>query len=193
LRLAIGLGNPGPSHALTRHNLGFRVIETLSGRLNIALRAAAGPCLWGKGRLEPSAAGPDPFEIGLACPTTYMNESGRAVDFLWAKLSLSLNDLLVVCDDINLPPGKIRLRRGGSDGGHRGLASVIEWLDSSDFPRLRLGIGAPSEAEDLIEYVLEEFKPSEQALIDTMIEQAADAVISYFREGIETAMNRFNA
>ena len=186
MRLAIGLGNPGSSYILTRHNLGFRVIEILSHRLDIALGAADGPCLLGSGRL-------DDLPIGLACPTTYMNESGRAVDFLRTHLGLELSDLLIVCDDVNLPLGKIRFRRGGSDGGHRGLASAISWLASEEFPRLRLGIGAPREAEDLIEYVLEQFEPQEQASVETMIEGAADAVLSYFREGIETAMNRFNA
>ena len=186
MRLSIGLGNPGSSYTLTRHNLGFRVIEILSGRLDITLRTTVGPCLLGSGQL-------DDCPIGLACPTTYMNESGRAVDFLRTHLDLELNDLLVICDDVNLPPGKIRLRRGGSDGGHRGLASVISQLASEEFPRLRLGIGAPPETEDLIEYVLQEFAPSEQASVETMIEQAADAVLSYFRQGIETAMNRFNA
>jgi len=186
LRLAIGLGNPGSSYTLTRHNLGFRVIEVLSRRLNITLRATEGPCLWGSGPL-------DDLPVGLACPTTYMNDSGRAVDFLRVDLGLALSDLLVICDDANLPRGKIRLRRGGSDGGHRGLASVISQLASEEFPRLRLGIGAPPETEDLIEYVLEEFEQTEHALVDTMIEQAVDAVLAYFREGIETAMNRFNA
>jgi len=186
LRLAIGLGNPGSSYTFTRHNLGFRVIETLSHRLAITLRAIQGPCLCGDGQL-------DDLSVGLACPTTYMNESGRAVDFLRTHLSLALSDLLVVCDDVNLPLGKIRLRRGGSDGGHRGLASVISQLASEDFPRLRMGIGAPPETGDLIDYVLEEFEPTEQTLVDTMIEQAADAAVFFFRKGIETAMNRFNA
>ena len=193
MRLAIGLGNPGPSYHLTRHNLGFRVIEILSRRLDIALDACEGPCVLGQGFLDRARAVPDRLPVGLARSTTYMNDSGRAVDFLRAHLSLELSDLLVVCDDINLPLGKIRLRRGGSDGGHRGLASAIWWLASADFPRLRLGIGTPEETEDLIEYVLEEFEQSELALVDTMIEQAADAVLSFFREGIESAMNRFNA
>jgi PTH1 family peptidyl-tRNA hydrolase len=186
LRLAIGLGNPGSSYTFTRHNLGFRVIETLSRRLDIILRTTEGPCLLGTGRL-------DDLPVGLALPSTYMNESGRAVAFLRNDLNLVLSDLLVICDDVNLPRGKIRLRRGGSDGGHRGLASVITKLAAEDFPRLRLGIGAPPGTEDLIEYVLEEFEQPERESVDAMIEQAADTVLSYFREGIETAMNRFNA
>lgn len=193
MRLAIGLGNPGPSHRLTRHNLGFRVIELLSGRLKITLRPAEGPCLLGKARLDRSPAGWDDPEVGLARPTTYMNDSGRAAGFLRDHLGLQLSELLVVCDDVNLPLGKIRLRRGGSDGGHRGLASVISHLASEDFPRLRLGVGMPVNTEDLIEYVLQDFEPSERAPVEEMIERAAEAVLDYFREGIETAMNRFNA
>jgi len=189
----MGLGNPGSTYTLTRHNLGFRVIEILSGRLDIPLRAAQGPCVLGQGFLDRARAAPDRLPVGLARPTTYMNESGRAADFLRTHLGLELSDLLVVCDDVNLPLGKIRLRRGGSDGGHRGLASVIWWLAGGDFPRLRLGVGAPPETEDLIDYVLEEFETSEQAPVEEMIDRAADAAVAYFREGIETAMNRFNA
>lgn len=180
-------------YTLTRHNLGFRVIEILSDRLDITLRATEGPCVLGQGFVDRTRAVSDRLPAGLARPTTYMNESGRAADFLLTHLGLQLSDLLVVCDDVNLPLGKIRLRRGGSDGGHRGLASVIQWLAGEDFPRLRLGIGAPPEADDLIDYVLEAFEPQEQAPVEEMIEQAADAVLAYFREGIETAMNRFNA
>jgi len=185
LHLAIGLGNPGLPYAFTRHNLGYRVIETLSRRLAIALKATEGPCLLGTGHL-------DEAPVGLVRPTTYMNESGRAAAFLQGYLGLSLNELLVICDDVNLPLGKIRLRRGGSDGGHRGLASVISALSSADFPRLRLGIGPPGEGENLIDYVLEEFDQGEQPLVAEMVELAADAAGYYCREGIDSAMNRFN-
>jgi PTH1 family peptidyl-tRNA hydrolase len=186
LQLAIGLGNPGRRYALTRHNLGFRVIEVLSRRLVITLRLIQGPCLLGTGRL-------DHDRIGLAQPATYMNESGRAVAFLQDHLNLEPKELLVICDDVNLPLGKIRLRRGGSDGGHRGLASVIATLASTEFPRLRLGVGMPPEGEDLVDYVLQECEPEEQPLVAEMIEGAADAVVACFQEGLETAMNRFNA
>ena len=185
MHLAIGLGNPGLPYAFTRHNLGHRVIETLSRRMAIALKATQGPCLLGTGYL-------DDAPVGLARPTTYMNESGRAVAFLRGHLGLSLDEMLIICDDVNLPLGKIRLRRSGSDGGHRGLESIISTLSSADFARLRLGIGFPGEGQDLISYVLEKFEQGEQSLVAEMVELAADATRSCFREGIESTMNRFN-
>jgi PTH1 family peptidyl-tRNA hydrolase len=185
LHLAIGLGNPGSPYTLTRHNLGFRVIDTLSHRLAVTLHATEGPCFLGTGHLNHA-------RVGLARAATYMNDSGRAVAFLQTHLSLELSELLIICDDVNLPLGKIRLRRSGSDGGHRGLASVIFALSSEEFPRLRLGIGMPPEERDLIEYVLEEFEKQEQPLVDEMIELAADAVLSCFRDGIDATMNQFN-
>jgi PTH1 family peptidyl-tRNA hydrolase len=185
LLLAIGLGNPGEQYACTRHNLGFQVVDLLADRLRISLQPHEGLCLIGMGSL-------DETQIGLAKSLTFMNESGRAASHLRERYALDLSQLLVICDDTNLPLGRIRLRKGGSDGGHRGLSSVIDHLASEDFPRLRMGIGAPPEDEDLVTFVLAEFQPEERKSATEMVEQAAEATICFFEEGLEVAMNRFN-
>jgi PTH1 family peptidyl-tRNA hydrolase len=186
LRLAIGLGNPGSKYIRTRHNMGFCVIDILARRLAVSFRSHDGICLLGTGCV-------DHVQIGLVKPLTYMNESGRAASSIREHLNLRLDELLVICDDTNLPLGKIRLRHCGSDGGHRGLSSVISHLAAIDFPRLRLGIGPPPEGQDLVDFVLEEFQSQEKPLVADMLEMAGDAVICFFRDGIESAMNRYNA
>jgi PTH1 family peptidyl-tRNA hydrolase len=185
LLLAIGLGNPGERYAGTRHNLGFRVVDLLARRMKARLRRREDLYLFGRAHL-------DDIRIGLAKPLTFMNESGRAVAHLQRQLGIGLDQLLVISDDSNLPVGKIRLRREGSDGGHRGLESVISHLASEDFPRLRLGIGQPPADEDLVSFVLTEFDPPEQEQIEEMIQLAGEAAIRFFQDGIEAAMNRFN-
>jgi len=129
----------------------------------------------------------------LIKPTTYMNSSGVAVAEVVQRLRLDLASLLVLLDDVHLSLGTLRLRRRGSDGGHRGLESVIEELGSREVPRLRLGIGAPQEGEDRIEYVLSGFNDDEMPVVEEMIEAGADAVESFIEAGIECTMNTVNA
>jgi PTH1 family peptidyl-tRNA hydrolase len=186
LQLAIGLGNPGDEYAGTRHNLGFRVVDLLARRFKARLRSYHGLYLFGRCHM-------DHLPVGLAKPLTFMNESGHAALELQKRLDINPEDLLVISDDANLPLGKIRLRRGGSDGGHRGLESIISHLATESFPRLRLGIGAPPQEGDLISYVLTEFQPQEQEPVEEMVQLAGEAVICFFQSGIESAMNRFNA
>lgn len=186
MQLAVGLGNPGEEYALSRHNLGFRVVDLLGQRLALSFRPHEDLYLIGLGSL-------DEAPIGLVKPLTYMNESGRAAHHLVENYRVDLNRLLVICDDTNLPLGKIRLRRGGSDGGHRGLESMIYHLGSQEFPRLRMGIGSPPEDQDMVTYVLSDFEPEEEELVAQMVELAATATICFFHQGIEAAMNTFNS
>lgn len=184
--LVAGLGNPGDRYTRTRHNLGFRAVELLARR-----RGAR----WGKpakGMVSTriDIAGRD---VLIVEPLTYMNLSGDVVAPLVGKESLPHNRVLVVCDDFALPLGSIRLRKAGSDGGHNGLASIIERLNSLDFPRLRLGVGPVPPRVDPAEFVLAEFLPEEEAAVDEMLAAAADCVEAWARDGVDKAMSRFNA
>ena len=186
MQLALGLGNPGERYARTRHNLGFRVVDLLADRLGISFETHEDRYLIGLGFLEDA-------QIALVKPLTNMNESGRAAISLTEGYQVDLDRLLVICDDTNLPLGKIRLRRGGSDGGHRGLESVIYHLASEDFPRLRMGIGPLPENQDMVTYVLADVEPEEEILVTQMVQGAAEAAICFLQDGIEDAMNRYNA
>lgn len=179
--IAAGLGNPGQRYAGTRHNLGFMVVDRLAARLQARWRIASGPYLEADGGA-----------LKLIKPTTYMNSSGVAVAQVVRQLQLDLSALLVLLDDVHLSLGTLRLKRRGSDGGHRGLASVIEQLDSREIPRLRLGIGTPPEGEDRIGYVLSRFTDDEMPVVDEMVEIGADAVTSFVETGIERTMNAVN-
>ncbi len=176
-----GLGNPGERYARTRHNVGFLVLETLARRLEVRFRRLAGRDVARKGY-----GGRD---LVLVKPLLYMNESGVVVK---EQLEEEPDEFLVVCDDLALPFGRLRLRPKGSDGGHKGLGSIIYHLGRTDFPRLRIGIDAPGPGQDGIDYVLEEF-PSEQATrLPEVLDRAADACLTVATGGLELAMNRFN-
>lgn len=183
--LVVGLGNPGPEYAGTRHNVGFMVVDRLSERHRIPIKTARHGARVGEGMIagEP---------VGLVKPLTFMNLSGRAVAPLVNRDALPPAHLIVIYDDADLPVGKIRLRARGSAGGHGGLKSIIGSLGSSEFPRVRIGIGRSSSG-DLIEHVLSRFGPQEREAVDRAIERAADAVESFLAHGVEAAMNQFNA
>jgi PTH1 family peptidyl-tRNA hydrolase len=186
--LILGLGNPGPEYADTRHNVGFRVVEELARRRGLPLD-----------HLECNArlarASSDGGELLLAQPQTYMNRSGFAARCLLESHQLDPAAVLVVYDEINLPLGKLRLRKSGSPAGHRGIESVIENLRTDQVPRLRLGVApeaGPPAGEDWAEFVLGPFTAEEQEAVAAMILRAADACEAWLREGAEVAMNRFN-
>ncbi|NOZ55245.1 MAG: aminoacyl-tRNA hydrolase [Calditrichaeota bacterium] len=185
--LVLGLGNPEPRYFWTRHNIGFRVADHLAKRLGVDFRDDRHA--W----VTPWIAVPDAeTSICLAKPTTYMNRSGLAASYLLDKYDLEPDDLLVICDDVNLPFGRLRLRPKGSDGGHNGLASVIEWLGTQEFPRLRIGIGANFGPGELVDYVLSDFTDEEEKLLPEIVQRAGDAVLMVAREGLEKAMSVFN-
>lgn len=184
-RILLGLGNPGARYAATRHNVGFRVIEELARRRRI--------------RLEPgechAVVGGDE-ELLLAAPQTFMNRSGFAARCLRERHGTAPEDFLVIYDEIHLPLGKLRLRRGGSPAGHRGMESVIENLGTDEVPRLRLGVsgedGPPEGGDELVDYVLSPFAGDQAAAVEEMVHRAADACETWAREGAEAAMQRFN-
>jgi len=180
----VGLGNPGPRYSGTRHNLGYRVVEALARQLKAESPFQLRHSLC-------AAAGSGEKRLLLAQPLTYMNLSGRAAAELLRRYGLEPGQVVLVYDDLDLPPGRIRLRRGGSSAGHRGVQSVIEALGSADFLRLRLGIGKPSEG-DAATYVLEVPPPPEQELLDRAVERAVEALAFLVEAGPEEAMNRFN-
>lgn len=186
MKLIIGLGNPDRRYQHTRHNVGWEVIDRLARRLATAVDQEEGWALVGGARIGR-------HRILLAKPQTYVNLSGTAVADLRRRHRVKLEDLLIVVDDLDLPPGRLRLRAGGSHGGHNGLRSIIEALGSDAFPRLRVGIGRPPDGMDPAGFVLTRFSEQERAMIEPALDRAADAVEAVVREGLAVAMNRFNA
>ena len=184
-RLVTGLGNPGAAYEQTRHNIGFMVTDVLAARLGSAFQTEK---RW-HSHVAKIANG------WLQKPQTYMNLSGRAVAGLARFHKLAVREVLVVCDDVDLPLGRLRLRPSGSAGGHNGLKSIIEALGSSDFPRLKIGISTGSgrpAGERLSGHVLGRFDASEQAVVAQVVDRAADAVLTALRDGLGAAMNLFN-
>ena len=186
MKLIVGLGNPGPRYRATRHNLGAEVAARAALRLGVELTHSTCHARWGRSRARGR-------EALLAFPATYMNESGLAVAALARYHKFPPEDILVISDDLHLAPGRLRLRRGGSSGGHNGLQSVIEHLGSDDFHRLRVGIGAPVAGGDQVEYVLSRFPAEERAQILAAVERASEAVLCWLEEGLDAAMRHFNA
>lgn len=185
MRLVVGLGNPGAEYSDTRHNVGFRVVAALAEGLRTELRAGRGDFVTGTGTVSGE-------EVRLLLPLTFMNDSGRAVKQALELFDVSVADVLVICDDVHLPPGHLRLRRSGGPGGHNGLASTIEHLGDEGFARLRAGIGASPEDQDQAEYVLEPFAEAERSVVDGMVSDAVSAVLMVLRDGLDAAMNRIN-
>ncbi|MGA2524996.1 MAG: aminoacyl-tRNA hydrolase [Smithellaceae bacterium] len=183
--LIFGLGNPGNRYRLTRHNIGFMVLEKLAAGLEIDLKQKSFNALWGKGKI----AGKN---VLLAMPQTYMNLSGNAVRELLAFFKADINNLIVVHDDLDLPLGTIRLKTGGGNAGHKGLESIVENLGSSDFMRVRIGIGRPADKARIESYVLEQFERKEEAIVAPVIQSAADAASEIVLSGIQTTMVKYH-
>jgi peptidyl-tRNA hydrolase, PTH1 family len=183
--LIVGLGNPGKEYTGSRHNLGYQVVEALSRRLKTAKPVQKYWSLC-------AAADYKDKQIMLVQPLTYMNRSGRAVIELLRNNPVNLAELMIVYDDLDLPPGTIRLRRKGGSAGHRGIQSIIEALGTTEFPRLRIGIGKPPGEIEGGDYVLQPVDPADSALIDEVITRAVEAIILFIEEGLETAMNTYN-
>jgi PTH1 family peptidyl-tRNA hydrolase len=183
----IGLGNPGAEYDGTRHNLGFRVIDAISELLNVRLTS--------KGEYLLGAVMIGEIRTLLVKPLTYMNNSGSAIIEVTQYYKVRPADMLVICDDFQLPLGSLRLRPKGSDGGHNGLRSVIYHLRSEEFPRLRCGIAGatmPRRKSELTRFVLSEFDDSEKPAVDQMVRKARDAAITFVAEGLTVAMNKYN-
>jgi PTH1 family peptidyl-tRNA hydrolase len=183
VELVVGLGNPGAEYAATRHNIGFRVVDELARRRTSTRWAREGPSLVAVVELG--------RRVVLAKPETFMNRSGTAVLTLATVLGVEPSSILVVADDIDLPLGRLRLRRSGGPGTHNGLRDVVAAL-GTNFPRLRVGVRGELPWHDLADYVLAPFAPDELERADLTGQRAADAVEVALREGLDPAMERYN-
>ena len=186
MKLIAGLGNPGRRYAGTRHNLGYAVVETLAERWNTDVSRY-------ESRFEGQMGAADVAgeRVWLLMPTTFMNLSGRSVGSAARYYNIECADLLVICDDLDLPDGRIRLRSSGSAGGQKGLSDILRNLSTDEVPRLRLGIGSVHKSAT-VEHVLSRFSPDEQVTADQAVRMAADAAECWVRRGIDAAMNEFN-
>ena len=185
MKIFVGLGNPGPRYARTRHNVGFRVVECLADRLHTSFSREKY-----HGLIAEAVLGDE--KVLLVKPLTFMNHSGDCVARVLQYNPADLTDLLVVVDDVNLPLGKLRLRGSGSAGGHNGLKSIIERLGDDGFPRLRVGIGQEGPGTDLTGHVLGRFAPDEWPILEATVPRVADAALRYHEAGLEKAMTEFN-
>jgi peptidyl-tRNA hydrolase, PTH1 family len=185
MKLVVGLGNPGRRYEGTRHNVGYMVLAELARFFGVS---SAKSCFHGEA-VEAKLAGEKAL---LLSPTTFMNLSGVSVQEAKAFYKISNEDLLVICDDLSLPLGKLRFRARGSSGGHKGLEDIIQRLGTNDFPRLRVGIDAVPEGWDGADYVLSKFGKGDLPVIEQSVRLAADAMAEWVREGIEFCMNQYN-
>jgi peptidyl-tRNA hydrolase, PTH1 family len=185
LYIMVGLGNPGLRYKHTRHNMGFLVIELLSRLWNIPLNKQDHMANWGQGRWGNQA-------VLLAKPNTYMNLSGQAVQRLITYFKIDLEKLLVIHDDLDLPLGRLKFVLKGGAGGHRGVSSIIQYLKTNEFFRLKVGIDRPHQGEPAESYVLRTCDPEEEAIFNSMITRAAGAVEIYLTSGISQAMSQFH-
>jgi PTH1 family peptidyl-tRNA hydrolase len=183
LAAVLGLGNPGDRYSVTRHNVGRNTVTGLIERLGLRLEPGRGEFVFAT---EPSR------DLVLAYNTTYINLSGISAVDLLERFDLEPGDLLVVCDDFNLPFGTLRIRRSGSDGGHNGLSSIIASLGTEEFPRLRIGIGPVPEGVDPADFVLAGFRRPEMEDLAAIMGAAGEAVLALFRDGLERAMSEYN-
>jgi len=193
MKLIVGLGNPGRGYANNRHNAGFVCLNYFAKTQGIQFDKKQCKARIGLGEVAGS-------EVVVAKPQTYMNRSGRSVGLLIKKLNVSFDNLLVIHDDLDLPLGKIRIRQGGSAGGHKGVGSIITELDSQNFIRIRVGIGRPVKNEgftelsedEIINYVLSDFTPDEKQAITQVIPMVSEAILCLLTEGLVAAMNKYN-
>jgi len=191
--LIVGLGNPGRGYAHNRHNIGFMCLSHFAKTQGIRFDKKQAKARTGLGEVAGS-------EVVLARPQTYMNRSGQSVGLLVKKFNVCFDKLIVIHDDLDLPLGKIRIRRGSSSGGHKGVGSIIRELGSQDFIRIRVGIGRPVKDEGLTEfsedetisYVLSDFTPDEEQTITQVMPKVSEAVLCLLTEGLAAVMNRYN-
>ncbi|WP_456464280.1 aminoacyl-tRNA hydrolase [Persephonella sp.] len=184
IKAVIGLGNPGKQYEKTRHNIGFMVADAVASLLQC-----------NKKYIEKCFSHiyecPD-HDLIIAKPQTYMNNSGVAVKNILEDYKLKPEEILVIYDDLDLPLGTIRLRKKGSSGGHRGMASIIENIRTEDFPRLKIGIGRPERKEQVVDYVLSPFSKDQQLIVEKVIQSAAQCVVNVLKYGIDKSMNLCN-
>lgn len=187
VKLIVGLGNPGQEYAANRHNIGFRLVSRFGKTHGINFDKKQGKARTGAGEV----AG---VPVMLARPQTFMNRSGESVALLMQKYKIKPADLIVVHDDLDLPSGKVRLSSGSGSGGHKGIDSIIYYLNTRNFTRIRVGIGRPpsGDEDDIINYVLGDFTPEESRLIEAAGAWVEDALLCLLSDGLAAAMNRYN-
>jgi PTH1 family peptidyl-tRNA hydrolase len=186
MKLIVGLGNPGDYYKGSRHNVGFMAVSQLSKKIGASFSKKECNARTAHGTINGT-------DVVLARPQTYMNNSGESVNALMRKFKVSKEDLIVIHDDMDLPVAKLRIRSGGSAGGHNGIKSIIAKTATQDFTRIKLGIGHPSHQKDeVIDYVLENFTKEEKQELNTSIDKACEAVIDIIENGVEYAMNKYN-
>lgn len=185
MKIIAGLGNPGPRYRNTRHNLGFMLLDQIAERLSVSFGKEKH-----QGLLAPGAWRGE--KVVLVKPQTFMNLSGDCLARVCRNTIYDPADLLVVVDDINLPLGKMRLRAGGSAGGHNGLKSIIERIGSPDFHRMRMGVGDDRRGPELSNHVLSTFLPEERPVVAELLDRGVDAALAWLVDGIGPAMNEYN-
>ncbi|MCR4884454.1 MAG: aminoacyl-tRNA hydrolase [Clostridiales bacterium] len=183
--LIAGLGNPDKKYEETRHNAGFQAIERLSAKAGIPIRDKRFKGITGSGLFEGK-------KLLLLKPLTYMNLSGESVAAAAHFYNIPADHVIVLCDDINFACGRMRIRAGGSAGGHNGLKNIIAQLGEDGFPRVRIGVGAKMEQQDLVSHVLGKFAPEDRRLMDEVFETAGEAALCIVQHGVTEAMNRYN-
>jgi PTH1 family peptidyl-tRNA hydrolase len=185
IKLIAGLGNPGPDYRSTRHNLGFLVVDQLAHRHKIELSSSRAGHVAGRGTVGGRA-------VHLLKPQRYMNLSGPPVDAFLKNFRISHREILVIHDDIDLEFGRLKIKTKGGDGGHRGVRSLMDALETGEFARLRLGIGRSEADNDVVDHVLGQFDDREKAKLAAFIDLASDAAVTVLKSGLNQAMNRFN-
>jgi len=183
--LIVGLGNPGKEYEFTRHNIGFKIIDKFTDSFEKK-------SFYRKFSSLVFESSYNNHKIIILKPQTFMNRSGSAVALCYKFFKNQINSILVIHDDIDIKFGEIKLKRGGSTGGHKGLESIVAGLGKDDFDRLRFGVGRPSGRQEAADYVLEEFNIKEKEEVEIGINKSVDIIRDYIREGIEYAMNKYN-
>lgn len=183
--LVIGLGNPGGEYARTRHNVGWMCLEVIESRGRFGRARREGPARVREGTV-------DGYDVVTARPQTFMNVSGRAAVHLLRSYGVPVEDLIVVHDDVDLPLGRIRLKRGGGAAGQKGVVSIADSLRSREFMRVRIGVSRPPDRDAMVDYVLDGFAPDERPRLGAVLDRAADAVMGITRDGLERAMTEYN-
>ena len=184
MKIIVGLGNPGTQYRMSRHNIGFQVVDRVAQISHISIRTKRFRSLYGTGWI-------DFQQVILSKPMTFMNRSGEAVKKTTDFFHLGMEDVIVVHDDLDLPFGRLRFKQRGGDGGHQGIRSIIERMGGNSFLRLKVGIGRPPQGMDSADYVLDVFDRTEQSLLDQILSQAAESLNVVLLEGLQKAMNQF--
>lgn len=185
MKLIIGLGNPGKEYTKTRHNIGFEAVDALADNYNININKSKFKALYGEGKVGNE-------KVVLVKPQTYMNLSGESVKAFATWYKIKEKDILIIYDDVSLPPGKLRIRIKGSAGGHNGIKSIIQHLGTNEFERLKVGIGEKPQGWNLADYVLSRFTNAELKSIEQTMEDIVGATTLIIEKGIQDAMNKYN-